>query len=286
MDYITKYKTYDTFMFDVADDLSTYEDQGLINPDKYIKVVQKCNSTLSIKINPMKEDAIDIDSKGRGKLPDDFKLLNKAYICYEYTLNKPVIGTVIEYEEKIPVCPIEEVVCPDLVCNTPDYNCTPYQVWRKSKYETISISGIAPLYITSTSYCTTACPSCCPDNYYNKMYITEEDGCYFINTNFTDGVVYIEYVSEMIDDEGNLLILDHPLTNEYYEYEVKARIYEDLYLNGIDDVFNKLRFIEDRRRRARSTATQFVSTFDFAELKQVYFANRRRMASKYFNRIM
>ncbi len=278
--YNTNYKTFESLMFDISDDLAVYDDQGYLNPDKYIKIVQKCNSDLSIKINPIKEDAILIQ-KGRGILPPDFKLMQKAYICYNYNITKDIVGTTITYDT-VPVIPL----CPSVehLCNNPDYKCTPYQVWRNQKTEAVNIIGALPLTLSKTDYCAEGCQP--RVRCINDMHITKEGDCFFINTSFDEGMVYIEYISEMLDDDNNILILDHPLTTEYYEYEIKVRIMEDLWLNGLEEVAQRLKYLKDESRKARITAKNFVNMFDFEEMKNVYFANRRRMANKYFRKIM
>ena len=57
----------------------------------------------------------------------------------------------------------------------------------------------------------------------------------------------------MEDDEGNLLVPDHDRINEYYEYALKSRILENLYLNG-EDVSQKMRLVEQRLREDRNIA--------------------------------
>lgn len=307
--YNINYKTFETFMYDVADDLSAYDDQGYLNSDKYIKLVQKVNADLSVRINPTKETAIDVQNY-KAKLPDDFKLLNDAYICYDYKITKDTVGIQIEYEN-VPVtnmngcsnsigCTCSNCVdtlntcapsinsCLNAVCQDKDnYQCTPYQVWRKSKKELVNIYGVLRLSLSTRNYAAEGCYQKNPwDKAVDEMSITKEGDCYFMNTSFKEGVVYINYVSHMVDDDNNILLLDHPLTNEYYEYEVKARIYEDLWLNGIEEVATKLKYVKEELRKAKIIAKNFVNTFDFAELKQVHFANRQRMARKYFDRIM
>ena len=277
--YNINYKTFETFMFDVSDDLAAYDDQGYLNSDKYIKIVQKCNADLSTRINPLKETAIEIVN-GIGKLPDDFKLLDSAYICYKYEIKKPLMGITIEYE-KTPVASI----CPSIesLCRNTDYRCTPYQVWKKTEQEVVNIYGVNKLNISASSYCANNNRL---DNRLENISVSKDGDCLNIHTTFQDGIVYITYVSQMLDDDGNVIILDHPLTNEYYEYEVKTRIYEDLWLNGTEEVVNKLKYIKEESRKAKIIAKNFVNTFDFGEFKQVYYANRRRMAEKYFIQIM
>lgn len=104
----------------------------------------------------------------------------------------------------------------------------------------------------------------------------------FLVTNFDEGVIYINYQSLMEDDEGNLLVMDHPLVNEFYEYAIKQRIYENLYMSG-ENVVNFLQLVEQRLRAARNNALSFVNTPDFRELKQVWEMNRKAQYHNYYN---
>ena len=69
----------------------------------------------------------------------------------------------------------------------------------------------------------------CPNLYWN----TANQGWIkggFLFTTFDTGKVYLNYQGQMEDDNGNLMVPDHDLLNEYYEYALKSRIFENLYL--------------------------------------------------------
>lgn len=104
----------------------------------------------------------------------------------------------------------------------------------------------------------------------------------FIVTNFDEGTIYINYQSLMEDDDGNLLVMDHPLANEYYEYAMKQRIYEDLFFAG-EQVTNFLQLVEQRLRAARNNALSFVNTPDFKTMERNWEMNRKAMYHKYYN---
>jgi hypothetical protein len=104
----------------------------------------------------------------------------------------------------------------------------------------------------------------------------------FLVTNFDEGVVYINYQSLMEDDKGNLLVMEHPLVNEYYEYALKQRIYENLYMSG-ENVLNYLQLVEQKLRSSRNNALSFVNTPDFRELKQTWEMNRKAQYHNYYN---
>lgn len=121
----------------------------------------------------------------------------------------------------------------------------------------------------------------CPNLYYN----TDNQGWIkggFLFTTFDVGKVYLNYQGAMEDDQGNLLVPDHDLLNEYYEYAFKQRIMENLYLNG-EDVAQRMQIIEQRVRAARAQALSLVNTPNFREMADMWWVNRRAMYSKYYD---
>jgi hypothetical protein len=103
----------------------------------------------------------------------------------------------------------------------------------------------------------------------------------FLVCNFPDGEVYLNYQSLMEDDEGNLLVMDHPYANEYYEYAIKQRIFENLFMAG-EPVNNHLQLVTQQLRPARNNALTFVNTPDFATLKQTWEMNRKAQYLNYY----
>jgi hypothetical protein len=106
----------------------------------------------------------------------------------------------------------------------------------------------------------------------------------FIHTiNFKEGRVYLNYESVLEDDDGNLLILDHPVVNEYYEYALKERILENLFMNGEPTAVQKLQLVQTKLRMARNNALSFINTPDYGEMKRMWEKNRKAMYAKYYN---
>lgn len=120
----------------------------------------------------------------------------------------------------------------------------------------------------------------CPNLYYN----TPNQGWIkggFLFTTFQTGKVYLNYQGQMEDDNGNLMVPDHDLLNEYYEYALKARIFENLYLNG-EDVAQRMQLVEQRTKAARNNALSLVNTPNFKELEKMWWTNRKAMYGKYY----
>jgi len=120
----------------------------------------------------------------------------------------------------------------------------------------------------------------CPNLYFN----TANQGWIkggFLFTTFETGKVYLNYQGEMVNDQGYLMVPDHDLINEYYEYALKSRILENLYLNG-EDVAQRMQLIEQRLRAARNQALSVVNTPNFKELEKMWWTNRKAMYGKYY----
>ena len=121
----------------------------------------------------------------------------------------------------------------------------------------------------------------CPNLYYN----TYNEGWLkggFLFTTFETGKVYVNYQGEMQDDDGNLLVPDHALLNEYYEYALKKRIIENLALNG-EDVAQRLQILVPAFKEARNNALSLVNTPNFKEMEKLWWTNRRAQYSKYYD---
>jgi hypothetical protein len=104
----------------------------------------------------------------------------------------------------------------------------------------------------------------------------------FIHTSFKEGTVFINYVSSLENEDGDLLVLDHDLVNDYYEYALKTRIFENMFLSG-EDVERKVMFLKAQEKVARNNALSFVNTPSFYSLKKMWQNHRRLMYNKYYN---
>jgi hypothetical protein len=121
----------------------------------------------------------------------------------------------------------------------------------------------------------------CPNLYMNTTFEGFlKDGFLFVN--FQTGNVYLNYQGALEDHAGNLLVPDHDLLNEYYEYALKMRILENLYMNG-EDVAQRMTLIEQRLRAARNQALSLVNTPNFKEMEKLWWTNRRAQYNKYYD---
>ena len=284
-----QYRTFDQLLDEVSADFTTYSIEGMIEPGQLIKVAQRVNYDLGLRIHGTKEKVLDIEKK-KTKLPDDFYVLNYAYLCGRYTVTTPVMaGRETENVILDPANCATVTLSPACTkCGNPDPKCSCertytvecktgekvyVQVVEKRKYETRTYDSFQPIRIATSTGKIDA-----TNDSDNVGYI--KNG--FVYTNVDEGRLFISYQGALEDDGGNLLVLDHPVINEYYEYAMKQRILENLFING-EDVGQKMQLIEQRLRGARNNALSIVNTPDFAEMYKLWQTNRKAMYSKYYD---
>lgn len=299
--YNLNYRTYDQLLAEIQSDFKSFYLEDFINPQEFIKVAKRCNYELGLKIFKTSEAIIDIE-KGKGKLPNNFNVLNFALMLSKYTRTEPVIaGT---HTERVPVQQLynpgvgEVNICADPIipctscgnqtstcnCNTPcnvQLNCKGEQtvLIQKLKYETRSWNEFYPIRIIENG---DVVDMDCPNKKWqvkNSAYI--KNG--FIYPSFQTGKIYINYQGLMEDEEGNLLVPDHDLLNEFYEYAIKQRVLENMIMNGETVNQMQLQLVEQRLRAARNNAYSLVNTPDFNELRRIWEVNRKAQYSNYYD---
>lgn len=269
------YRSFDQLLSDASVDLPTIHKEGFIKTAQLIKVATRVNYDLGLKINQQKDAILEVDRR-KAKLPDDFYLFNYGLICLKYFVEQPVItGT-----------QTEEVLLQPNPINADPCNCNPKpclsrcgdHVYLKQtfKNETRVYEQYAQFRIKPGKEVASGCPNL---SFHSGLEAYIKNGC--LQTNFENGTLYINYLGNMEDEGGNLLVPDHPLLNEYYEYAIKQRILENMFLEG-EPTSDKLQLIEQRIRTARNNALSIVNTPDFKDFKETWEMNRKAMLRRYY----
>lgn len=152
-----------------------------------------------------------------------------------------------------------------------------FQVIETTGYETRSYNQFGDLQLTDNTGCLSTCHNLGVRSA-NTAYI--KDG--FLYTNFDEGTVFLSYLGNMEDEEGNLIVLDHELVNEYYVYSLKRRIIENLLLNGETIPQGVIQLIETRYKEAKVEGESLINMPDFADLEEASQLNRKQKYNKYY----
>lgn len=313
--YNLKYRTFNQLIDSVSTDFRAYELEGMINPEDLIKVAMKINSELGLRIAQTKNAVIEINNY-KAKLPSDFHILKTAFACYnEEWLDIPPQGTFTEdvhLNLQVPVfngggdpnilncseppkpieidgcnkCGSEKVLnscitCADkeqkgcaVDCRGDEYKLVQYIRGHKRTFK-----QMLPLRVNNNpKFVDCECPNV---NYNCSNSITIKDG--WIYASFKSGNIMVVYDGAMENEEGELMVIDHPMINEYYEYALKRRILENLIMNREQVNQAQIQLIEARTREARIEATTVVYTPEFSELTNIWKRNRKKHIRQFYD---
>jgi len=320
--YTLHYRTFDQLLEDVTVDLNSFALENMIEPQQLIKLVKKLNYDLGLRINQTREVILDVCHGKVKLPDNFYTVNYAMICGnYTSTVGYPHGGTNIQevpYHETpstVNTCAPDTVNC--RTCNANPCNhtaacdlnhpivdpiptsydpnnpygdtCIPPRVFmncKGDKYELIQVVGTTS-YNTYTSMTPLRLkPSqeidCeCPNLYFNGPNEGWIKNGYLFTT-FQDGKVYLNYQGLMENEQGQLLVPDHDLINEYYEYALKMRIIENLYLNG-EDVAQRMQLLEQRLKAARNQALSLVNTPNFKEMEKLWWTNRRSQYFKYYD---
>lgn len=242
---------FSQLMASVRDDLHKYDDEGMIDSSRLIKVVHRCNDVLGINIYDTKQCVTEVEG-GRADLPLDFYKMEMVFAVGEVTRHTGLINPQVkkDYVVHHPACMCEDntTVCVYPV-HQPDYIV---------KYNTFS-----PLVINNGQSMITGYS---PNHRWNNGKYSldlDEDS---LSVNFDKGKLFLSYIADMVDPEtGELLIPFHGRLNDYYEYSIKTKILEDLMMNSEADVQNALMYAKRERNLAASEAIDFTMSKSYRE---------------------
>lgn len=281
-----KYRTFDELMYEVNQDFMMYNNEGMIEPAQLIKVAQRVTYDLGLRINSTKEKVLEIHN-GKARLPEDFYVLNYALLMDQYTVKNPVIAGRQTEDVKLVVDPKVCRVCGSqaTVCGCTDTYATTdcddnFVLVEKIRHEVKVYDRFEKIHLSPSKFISEYAKSLGLAGTGSVNNGEIKNG--FIYTNLETGKIYISYEGALEDDEGNLLVVDNPMINEYYEYALKKRILENLFMNG-EDVGQRIQLIEPLYRAARNNALSIVNTPDFKELQEVWMMNRRAQYHKYYD---
>jgi hypothetical protein len=279
--YTLKYRTFNSLLEDVRIDLKSLTTEGTIDPAQLYKVAMRVNYDLGLRVSMTKEKLLTIE-KGRVRLPDDFNVMNFALLCGSET-RTVIMPQGTNVQEVVPEYRpwIDQLPC----TNESNLGETVCLSQCGKSYSLIQVIGtqerrydyLEPVMFKNSEFIDCDCPNL---SYRGKNTAYIKDGWLYLN--MEDAKMYINYQGAMENDEGELMVPDHPMINEYYEYAMKKRILENLLMDG-SNVTAQLQLVMSEYRTARNYALSIVNTPNFSEMLKVWSMNRKAMYSKYYD---
>jgi hypothetical protein len=280
--YTLQYRTFESLLEDVKIDLRTLTLENRIDPAQLIKVAMRVNYDLGLRINVTKEAILEVE-KGHVRLPDDFYVMNYGLMLYQgYETITPAQGTNVQDVTPTWRPWVEQNSCSNVslpeqpVCFS-KCNDNTYQIIQVVNQQKRAYRNFVPIRFRNSKFV---------DCNWPDLFGSERDEAWikdgFLYTTVEQASVYINYQGTFTDNNGDLLIPDHPMLNEYYEYAVKKRILENLVMDG-ENVSAQYQLVAQEYRAARNNALTIVNTPNFSEMEKLWAMNRKAMYSKYYD---
>lgn len=302
-----KYQTFDDLLNQVLVDLRILDEEGMIEPAQLIKIVQRVNYDLGLRINQTKETIIEVNNHV-AKLPEDFYVLNFAMLTGHHKEITPnhFSGRVLEQVDIVAssdTCcltpltyDINQLNPNKTYCNTKD-TCTPeadpwfqrscfsicgndnaVKVIQKKGNHIHEYSWFERLYIAPQK-------DLDPGSMNSKMVgcgtAEIKNGYLYVHSN-ENCKVYISYQGALEDEQGNLLALSHPEIDFYYYSAITEQIFKNLWYSSGEEVKGKLDDARIETQKARARALSIVNMPNFQEMQKVFRENREAQYSKYY----
>lgn len=306
------YRTFDQLMNDLLVDLRIIDEEGLIEPSQLIKVAQRVNYDLGLRIHQTKEIILDINNSV-AKLPEDFYILNFALVTGHYKCITPITWAG-RTTENVPIscsgdtCCLTPLTydtnrlnsnrtyCPDDSCGILDNTCgADVDPWSQRKcysmcgtdncvkviehrgHEVREYSWFEKLYIKPQAYLD---PGSMNAKFVGCASAEIKNG--YLYCSKPEGKLYISYQGNLEDENGNLLVLSHPEIDFYYLAALTEYIFKILWYSNNEEVKGKYDQAKQETREARVRALSIVNTPDFQEMQKMFELNRLAQWKKYY----
>lgn len=263
-------QTLSQLVASASEDLHSFADANLIDEDKLIKVVARCNEVLGVRINRERQIFIPVVN-GLATIPLDFykaEALFGIHSVQRYGSGIIDYGNQVQQTNKEP-CNDDDVVgwgqhtC-ETNCNETCYEgCLredegKYWIERKPSFgnQCTIINNFSPIKISNPNEFLVPYS---PSMRYGTQTATIDMEEGVINAPFQTGEIFLCYLANFTDpNTGKLLVPFHPMLNDYYEYSIKTKILENVFMNSEADVWNKLQYAKRERNLSYADAIDFV----------------------------
>ena len=295
-----EYQKLSQVMASVRSDLQVFDDANMIDEDKCIKIIMQCNEKLGQRIYKSKSCKINVNDY-RGAMPSDlwkieniFALSTHQHSGLTYAEGGGIIGsTQITYTEYVPPkilskdvstlttkCATEVSCCTETPCST---GCggtcgkITYLTQEQKQYIEYNHTQLIPLTLSTSTLNNCVDYSPC-SKYRGEFSVNIEDGEFEFS--FETGTIYLSYLGNMVDEDGEVLIPFHPMLNQYYEFALKEKILQDIYLNTQADVIQRLQYVSAEKSKHYYDAYTYANTAKAGQ----YDKMRKNREMEYYNK--
>ena len=276
-----KYITFKQLMGEVREDLRQYDENNMIEDARLLKHVVRCSEFLGERLHQSKQCKITVVNYS-APMPEDLWKIENMYGISETTNDlsyfKGIFGGGMIFntdkDESLSAIPsfqdrIQYLgILPEADC------CQPMHVsaYDSQYFERVEGKQIFPLVLTNhvSDKCTIYSPCTSWTNGYEVD--LQEDMFKF---SFKSGEIFLSYLGQLINNEGDLLIPDDEMILPFYEWTLKKIILEDLFMNSEADVINKYNLAKLNLVESKIQAMNHINSFKAGQLDML--SKKRKM---------
>lgn len=260
----------------VKGDLKKLNDEGLIDEGSLIKTIMWCNDRLGIPIREVKQISIPVENY-EASLPIDFEKL--YYVCalnctnthITTALQNPFNNTFdrdVIYDAK---------VNRECIGNTDHYQVV---INKTVNTQVVAFHNWIDLSISPSSFgfCHEGCPNMTRPGKYQISIVNDK-----IETPFKKGELYLMYLGNMKDEDGNLLFPFHPLITPWYEWALKEKVIMDAIFNSEGNYGDLLKLSQLEKSKAWLDAFNFTTERSYGEYIQLQRQKELKWYTQYFS---
>lgn len=265
-----KYIPAQELIKETKNEISSYFEKGSLDESLLYPIIRTCLSKMGLKILPVKKTVLKLDN-GKVELPCDFYKMDFALGCgfcqnIGIDLNVPQF---LEYEVSgFNICETECDFCSDDCGNV--YGIRQfYNTWTTEFSELFQLT----VGTDAQPFCTSGCFEDLRRSRGNE--ITIKNG--HIYANFLEGYIYIEYLTNLESDDGDLMIPDQQTIKDWIKHEMLFVCFRKLYMNNDADVQQRLQWVQSQLGIYQANAQSLYKRWEVSE----YYDMRRLFRSKF-----
>ena len=238
----------------IQEELRSYFDTGSVDTLLWPRYVSKCLERLgrgSYQIIPGVLPIRDFECR----LPDDFWKIREAWACANWTNTYQLPNA--SYQD-IKSCSTR-LDTPDMYCDkcrecqSPDIINVIYKTTNTVAFSFQTTHLLKPGNINARGFCASECA-----NFHSSSADTFDIRDNKFVTNFREGTVYILYYSKELNCEGYEMIPDNLRIQEYIEFYIKAKVFEQLSNQITDETYQQIQNKADRYKQLADEAYQIA----------------------------
>lgn len=265
-----KYIPAQEIISETKNDLYSYFEKGALDESILYPIIRTCLSKMGLKILPVKKTVLKLD-RGKAELPCDFYKMDYALGC-GFCENIGIdynVPQFLEYEVSgLNICETECDYCSDACGNL--YGIRQYyNTWTTQYSELFQLT----IGTDSKPFCTTGCFEDLSRKGYNE--ITIKNG--HVYASFLEGHIYIEYLTNLESDDGDLMIPDQQVIKDWIKQEMVFVCFKRLLRNKDADVSQQLRWEQEQLAIHQTNAQSMYKRWEVSE----YYDARKVLRSRF-----